>query len=94
MMTFLIERTIPPNFHFEDSTEVARHCRWAVDAYRKVGAFWLGGAVTDDGMFGLVTAEQADDLRRYQQSLGIADDDFTLRRILQPLGPYFAAPRS
>lgn len=94
MMTFLTQRTTPPNFRFEDSAEVALHCRWAVDAYRKVGAFWLGGVVTDEGMFGLVTAERAEDLRRYQQSLSIADQDFTLRRVLQPLGPYFAAPRT
>jgi hypothetical protein len=94
MMTFLVERTIPPAFRYEDPDNVALHARWAVDAYRQVGAFWLGGVVTDDGMFSLVTVEAQDDLRRYAASLGIADQDIRLRRVIRPLGPYFAGPRT
>jgi hypothetical protein len=44
-------------------------------------------------MFSLVTAEAADDLHRYCRSLGIADADVTLRRVVRPLGPFFAMPR-
>jgi hypothetical protein len=93
MQTFLVERRIPPTFHVDDAAQVAMHARWAVDAYRAVGALWIGGVVTEDRMWSLVTAEGADDLARYRQSLGIADADMTVRRIVRPLGPYFAAPQ-
>jgi len=93
MHTYLMERTIPPRFDTTDSNQVALHARWATDAYREVGAFWLGGVVTKDRMFSLVTAEAEDDLHRYCQSLGIADQDVILRRVLRPLGPYFAMAR-
>ena len=93
MITFLIERAVPPGFRFEDPETLARHCRWATDAYRAVGAMWLGGVVTERGMFGLATAESADDLERYRTSLGIAPEDLQLRRVLAAVGPFLAAPR-
>lgn len=93
MLTYLMERTIPPRFDTTDPNQVALHARWATDAYREVGAFWLGGVVTEDRMFSLVTAEAEGDLRRYCESLGIADQEVTLRRVLRPLGPYFAMAR-
>ncbi len=93
MRTFLIERTIPPRFEVADADQVALHARWAVDAYREVGAMWLGGAVTEDRMFSLVTAEAADDLDRYRRSLGIAAPDMVVRQVLRPLGPFFAMDR-
>ena len=93
MQTFLVERTIPPRFDVADPDQVALHARWAVDAYREVGAFWLGGLVTEDRLFSLVSAEQEADLRRYCASLGIADEDVLLRRVVRPLGPFFAMPR-
>ena len=61
METFLLERSIPPRFDPSDADQVALHARWALDAYREVGAVWLGGVVTEDRMFSLVTAEQAAD---------------------------------
>ena len=90
MLTFLVERTIPPLFDTTDPDQVALHARWAVDAYREVGAFWLGGLVTEDRMYSLVTAERKDDLERYGRSLGIAPSDLTIRQALRPLGPFFA----
>lgn len=93
MKTFLVERTIPPRFDVGDPDQVALHARWAVDAYREVGAFWLGGVVTDDRMYSLVTAEVETDLQRYCRSLGIAEGDVVLRRVVRPLGPFFAMPR-
>jgi hypothetical protein len=93
MLTYLMERTIPPRFDSADPDQVALHARWAVDAYREVGAFWLGGVVTEDRMFSLVTAEAQDDLHRYCRGLGIAEQDVTLRRVVRPLGPYFAMSR-
>ena len=94
MKTFLVERTIPPAFRHEDPEIVALHARWAVDAYRKVGAMWLGGVVTDNGMFSLVTAEHEDDLHEYARSLGIAETDMLLRRVIRPLGPFYAKAQS
>jgi hypothetical protein len=64
-----------------------------VDAYREVGAFWLGGVVTEDRIYSLITAEEEGDLQRYRCSLGIADADFDLHRVVGPLGPFFAMPR-
>lgn len=93
MQTFIMQRTIPPRFDTSDPDQVALHARWAVDAYREVGAFWLGGVVTEDAMFSLVTAEAPEDLNRYCRSLGIAEQDVTIRRVVRPLGPYFAMPR-
>ena len=94
MNTFLIERAVPAAFRYEEAAEVARHCRWASDAYRSVGAMWLGGVVTDQGMFGLATAESEADLERYRSALGIAESDMTVRRVLRALGPFLAAPRT
>lgn len=93
MLTFLVERRIPEAFHPEDPANLARHARWAVDTYKKVGAFWLGGVVTDNGMFSLVTAEQDADLHEYGRLLGIPDGDMTLRRVIRPLGPFLAEAR-
>jgi hypothetical protein len=93
MQTFLIERKIPARFDVADPDQVALHGRWAVDAYQAVGAMWLGGVVTEDRMFSLITAEAADDLHRYRQALGIADQDMVLRRVVRPLGPFFAMAR-
>ena len=94
MDTFLVERTIPPGFHTDDPDQLALHARWAVDAYREVGAFWLGGVVTADRLYSLVTAEEEGDLERYRRSLGIADKDIILRRVVRPLGPFFAMSRT
>lgn len=93
MKTFVVERTIPPRFDVADPDQVALHARWAVDAYRDVGAFWLGGVVTKDRMYSLVTAEEEADLQRYWRSLGIDDADVALHRVVRPLGPFFAMPR-
>ena len=93
MKTFLVERTIPSRFDVSDPGQVALHARWAVDAYREVGAFWLGGVVTEDRMYSLVTAEEEVDLQRYWRSLSIADSDVALHRVVRPLGPFFAMPR-
>ena len=93
MLTFLVERTIPPLFDTGDPEHVALHARWAVDAYREVGAFWLGGVVTEDRLFSLATAEQKADLERYGRSLGIAPSDMTIRQVQRPLGPFFALPQ-
>ena len=93
MKTFLVERTMPSRFDVSDPDQVALHARWAVDAYREVGAFWLGGVVTEDRMYSLVTAEAEADLQRYRRSLGIADADLALHRVVRPLGPFFAMPR-
>jgi hypothetical protein len=89
---FIVERTIPPAFKVEDAAVVARHARWAVDAYREVGAVWLGGVVTEERMFSVVVCETEDDLRRYQARLGIADADIAIRRVVRPIGPYLAEP--
>lgn len=93
MLTYLVERAIPPAFRTDDPENVALHARWAVDAYRKVGAFWLGGVVTDNGMFSLVTVEREEDLRQYARSLAIEDKEMVLRRVIRPLGPYSARPQ-
>jgi len=93
MQTFLVERTIPPRFDVADPDMVALHARWAVDAYHQVGAVWLGGVVTEDRMYSLVTTEAAEDIVRYRRSLGIADKDALVRRVVRPLGPYFALDR-
>lgn len=90
MQTYLVERATPPTFRFNDRAELARHARLAADAYRQVTAFWLGGVVTDQGMFSLVTAEQADDLHAYGRLIGVGEGEMTLRRVLQPLGPFYA----
>ena len=93
MKTFLVERTIPPRFDVADPDQVALHARWAVDAYRDVGAVWLGGVVTRDRMFSLVTADEEADLQRYWRSLAIDEGDVALHRVVRPLGPFFAMPR-
>jgi hypothetical protein len=93
MLTYLIERKIPPAFRHEDPATLALHARWAADAYKAVGAFWLGGVITDSGMFSLVSAEQEADLVQYGRSLGIPDADIVLRRVIRPLGPFSAQPR-
>ena len=93
MLTFLVERRIPAAFRTDDPENVALHARWAVDAYKKVGAFWLGGLVTDNGMFSLVTVEQEADLLQYGRDLGFPEGDMVLRRVIRPLGPFFAQPR-
>ena len=93
MQTFLVERTIPPAFQYEDPEVVALHARWAVDAYKAVGAFWLGGVVTETRMWSLAAAEAEDDLRRYADALGLAPREIKVRRVVRAIGPYFAAPR-
>ena len=92
MLTYLVERNVPATFG--DSEVVALHARWAADAYRKVGAFWLGGVITDNGMFSAVTVEREEDLHEYRRSLGIAEGDMTLRRILRSIGPFHARAQS
>lgn len=92
MQTFLVERSVPPALRSADAGPVALHSRWAADAYRKVGAFWLGGVITDNGMFSLVAVEREQDLADYARSLGVAEFDFTLRRVLGQIGPSFARP--
>ena len=77
MLTFLVERAVPARF--DDPDVVALHARWAADAYRKVGAFWLGGVITDDGMFSAVAVEREADLHAYARSLGIPDGEMRLR---------------
>ena len=94
MQTFLVERAIPPAFNTDDPENVALHARWAAEAYKKVGAFWLGGAVTDKGMFSLVTVEQEADLHEYGRSLGFDEREMVLRRIIRPLGPWYAMDKS
>jgi len=93
MLTFLVERRIPEAFRPDDPANVAQHARWAVDAYKTVGAFWLGGVVTDNGMFSLVTAEREADLHAYGRLLGFPEGDMVLRRVIRPLGPFFAEVR-
>jgi hypothetical protein len=93
MKTFLVERTIPPRFDVADPDQVALHARWAVDAYQAVGAFWLGGVVTEDRMYSLVTAEGEANLQTYRRSLRIADVDMAVHRVVRPLGPFFAMSR-
>ncbi len=94
MLTYLVDRTIPPTFGHGDPAVLARHARRAVDAYRKVDACWLGGLITEDRMYSLVTAERAEDLAAYGRLLGIPEGDMTLRRVIRPLGPFLAEARS
>lgn len=94
MLTYLVERKIPPAFRVDDPENVALHARWAVDAYRNVGAMWLGGAVTDNGMFSVVVVEQETDLHEYGRSLGFPPGDMVLRRVIRPLGPFYAKAQS
>ncbi len=93
MLTYLVERKIPAAFRHEDPATLALHARWATDAYRAVGAFWLGGVITDNGMFSLVAAEQEEDLLQYGRSLNFPDGDMVLRRVIRPIGPFSAQPR-
>ena len=90
MQTFMMQRTIPPRFDTSDPDQVALHARWAVDAYREVGAFWLGGVITDNGMFSLVTAEREDAVHEYGRRLGFPPGDMVLRRVIRANGPFFA----
>jgi hypothetical protein len=94
MLTFMVERKIPAAFRYEDPDNVALHARWAVDTYKQVGAFWIGGVITDNGMFSLVTVEQEADIHEYGRVLGFPKDDMVLRRVLRPVGPFFAQPRT
>ena len=94
MQTFLVERTVPPALGREDADALALHARWAADAYRKVGAFWLGGVITDAGMFSAVVVEREQDLHDYRRVLGIAQGDMVLRRIVRTIGPWAAGAQS
>ena len=91
MLTFILDRPIPQRYDVTDPAQVALHCRWAVDAYAEAGVVWFGGAATEDRMFSLIAADDAEAPRRYCRSLGV--DDAVLRRVVQPLGPTFALPR-
>lgn len=93
MQTFLVERSIPARFDVTDPDAVALHCRWALDGYAAVGAAWLGGVVTEGGMFSLVAADDAEDLRQHWRALAIGEDEVRLRRVMRPIGPTFALPR-
>lgn len=92
MQTFLIERTIPPSFDVADPAMVARHARWAMDAYMAEGCAWLGGVVTPTRMLSLAAAPDAEALERYRRSLGIGVADFALSPVVRFLGPTFAEP--
>ena len=94
MLTYLVQRAIPPAFRFEDPAILSQHARWALDTYRKVGANWLGGLITDDGMFSLVVTEREQDLHEYTRILGFDEREMVLRRVLQMNGPSFAGPQS
>jgi hypothetical protein len=94
MLTYLVDRITPLTFAHDDPAVLARHSRRAVDAYRQVGACWLGGVITEDRMYSLVTAERHDDLLAYGRRLGIPDGDMTLRRVIRPLGPFLAEARA
>ena len=94
MLTYLVDRATPPTFAYDDAAVLARHSRWALDAYRQVGACWLGGVITEDRMYSLVTAERAEDLAAYGRRLGIPDGDMVLRRVIRPLGPFLAEARA
>ena len=61
--------------------------------YKQVGAFWIGGVITDNGMFSLVAAEQEADIHEYGRILGFPEGDMVLRRVIRPVGPFFAQPR-
>jgi hypothetical protein len=93
MLTYLVDRTVPPTFAHDDPAVLARHSRRAADAYRQVGACWLGGVITEDRMYSLVTAERRDDLLAYGRLLGIPADDMVLRQVIRPLGPFLAEAR-
>ena len=93
MLTFMVERKIPPAFRRQDPDNVALHARWAADTYKQVGAFWIGGVITDNGMFSLVAAEQEADIHEYGRILGFPEGDMVLRRVIRPVGPFFAQPR-
>lgn len=94
MKTFLVERVIPARLNTESAEDVALHCRWAVDAYRQVGAVWLGGVVTHDRLLSLVVAEQQHDIERYCELLGISPEHVRIEAVIRPLGPFLAAPVS
>ena len=94
MKTFLVERTIPPAFRYEDPAVLAQHSRWAADAYLAVGAFWLGGVITDQGMFGLVCAESEDVIHEYCRRLAIGEDQVKIRTVLGTTGPFHAGPKA
>jgi hypothetical protein len=93
MLTYLVDRTIPPTFAHGDPAVLAQHARWAVDAYRQVDVCWLGGVITEDRMYSLVCAERHGDLVAYGRTLGIPQDDMVLRRVIRPLGPFLAEAR-
>lgn len=93
MLTYLVDRAIPPTFAHDDPAVLARHARWALDAYRQVDACWLGGVITEDRMYSLVSAQRGEDLAAYGRLLGIPDGDMVLRRVIRPLGPFLAEAR-
>lgn len=94
MLTYLVERAVPAAFATDDPENVALHTRWAADTYQKVGAHWLGGVVTDNGMFSLVTVEQEAALHDYARLLGFDPKETVLRRVVRPLGPWLAMDKS
>ncbi len=94
MLTYLVERAVPPAFATGDPENVALHTRWAADTYQKVGAHWLGGVVTDNGMFSLVTVEQEATMHEYARLLGFDPQQTVLRRVILPLGPWLAMDKS
>jgi hypothetical protein len=91
MPTYFVERAIPPAFDVRDPNQVALHTRWAADAYQAAGITWLGGVATDAGtMYGLVVAESDSDIERYCASIGVAKQEFKVRKVIAALGPFTA----
>jgi len=93
MQTFLVERVRPAALRVDDLDNIALPCRWDTEAYRDVGAVWLGGVVTSKRMVSLVVAGSDADLQRYRTKIGVGPDEAWLSRVVRMLGPYFAAPR-
>ena len=92
MLTYFVERVRPAAFRPTDPENLALHCRWAADGYRNVGAFWLGGVVTDDRMFSLVAVDHEDALHRHRTALGFPEAETKLRQVVRMLGPSLAGP--
>jgi hypothetical protein len=94
MQIFLIERAIPPAFDTNNPDQVALHSRWATDAYLAAGIVWYGGVVTGGRMYGMVAADDEAVIERYRDSLHIAPQDMTIRKVDTFIGPAAAMAHS